>query len=245
MVDRKTLLDLTGLRVMDAALYQQAFTHKSFSEDSNERLEFIGDSVLNLIVSRFLYYTYPDKDEGFLTSVRIRIVNGKTLARIGTSLQLGQYVRMNEKGMRNSWYDNPRILEDTVEALIGAIYIDLGMDAASKFVHTHLLSQLNTQDMLKETNYKDQMIRWAKQDAQLLTYTLLEDRGSGPQRFLVELSLHGKVLSRGSGAIKKDAEQTAAKEALTCLGLLSYESSSHPTNEPKYGQTLVRENFGN
>lgn len=223
-LDRKAIYDLTGLRAIDPLLYEQAFTHKSYAtSESNERLEFIGDSVLNLIVSRFLYYAHPDKDEGFLTNVRIRIVNGKTLARIGTSLGLGKYIRMNEKGMRNSWNDNPRILEDAVEALIGAIYIDLGLEAASKFVHTHLLSQLDQQeDMLKETNYKDQMIRWAKQDSQSLLYTLLEDRGSGPQRFLVELSLHGKVLSRGTGGIKKDAEQNAAKQALICLGLLEF-----------------------
>lgn len=223
-MDRKTILDLTGLRAIDPSLYQQAFTHKSYGGESNERLEFIGDSVLNLIVSRFLYYTHPTEDEGFLTSVRIRIVNGKTLARIATSLELGKYIRMNEKGMRNNWNDNPRILEDTVEALIGAIYIDLGMEAASKFVHTHLLSKLNRQDMLKETNYKDQMIRWAKQDAQSLVYTLLEDKGTGPGRFVVELSLHGKALSRGSGSIKKDAEQNAAKQALTCLGLIGFDA---------------------
>lgn len=227
-MNRRTILDLTGLRAIDPALYQRAFTHKSYSQESNERLEFIGDSVLNLIVSRYLYYTYPEEDEGFLTSVRIRIVNGKTLARIATQLGLAQYVKMNEKGMRNNWFENPRILEDTVEALIGAIYIDLGLDAASKFIHTHLLSQLNDVDMLKETNYKDQMIRWAKQDAQLLTYTLLDDSGSGSNRFTVELSLHGKVLSRGSGSLKKDAEQNAAKEALVCLGILHTEDAFQP-----------------
>lgn len=222
MLERKTIYELTGLRAIDPSLYQQAFTHKSYGGESNERLEFIGDSVLNLIVSRFLYYMHPKEDEGFLTSVRIRIVNGKTLARIATSLELGKYIRMNEKGLRNSWNDNPRILEDTVEALIGAIYIDLGMEAASKFVHTHLLSKLDQDDMLKETNYKDRMIRWAKQDAQSLVYSLIDDKGSGADRFLVELSLHGKVLSRGKGSIKKDAEQNAAKEALICLGLMEF-----------------------
>lgn len=209
---------------MDPTLYERAFTHKSFSsERSNERLEFIGDSVLNLVVSRHLFFQHPDEDEGFLTSVRIRVVNGKTLARIAHQLDLSRFVRMNEKGMRNNWHENPRILEDTVEALIGAIYIDLGLDAAAEFIHNHLLSNLNTTDLFKETNYKDQMIRWAKQDAQQLVYELVEDKGSGPDRFEVSLSLHEKILARGTGPVKKDAEQNAAKHALTCLGLLNVE----------------------
>lgn len=223
-LDRATLSSITGLRVVDPTLYEQAFTHKSASSrNSNERLEFVGDSVLNLVVSRHLYFQHPDEDEGFLTSVRIRVVNGKTLARIAQKLQLSQYVRMNEKGMRNNWHENPRIMEDTVEALIGAIYLDLGLDAAATFIHTHLLSNLNTADLLTETNYKDQMIRWAKQDAQQLVYELVDDKGSGNDRFQVSLSLHGTLLAKGSGALKKDAEQNAAKHALTCLGLLTCE----------------------
>lgn len=221
-LDRATLSAITGLRVVDPSLYEQAFTHKSASaKNSNERLEFVGDSVLNLVVSRHLYFQHPDEDEGFLTSVRIRVVNGKTLARIAQQLELSRFVRMNEKGMRNNWHENPRIMEDTVEALIGAIYLDLGLDAAATFIHTHLLSNLNTSDLLTETNYKDQMIRWAKQDAQQLVYELVEDKGSGADRFQVALSLHDSLLAKGTGALKKDAEQNAAKHALTCLGLLT------------------------
>lgn len=216
----ENLCSLVQLRITDVQLYRRALTHKSCGDiGCNERLEFIGDAVLNLAVSEYLYETYPDEDEGFLTKARIRIVNGKTLARIGQAMELSKYVRMNDKAMRSGWNTNPRILEDLVESLVGAVYLDLGFFASKQFVRTHILDHLSESDILDETNYKDCLIRYARQDAHELDYQLVTDTGSGSSRFHVRLVFQGKELATGYGATKKDAEQHAAQQAVVCLGI--------------------------
>lgn len=212
---------LLNLRISDLSLYRRAFTHKSFQGACNERLEFIGDAVLNLVVSEYLFAKFPIEDEGFLTKARIRIVNGKTLGRMGLQMELDKYVRMNEKAMRSGWNANPRILEDLVESLIGAVYLDLGMGAAKRFVTERILNHLTHADIVEETNYKDTLIRWAKQGAQELDYQLVADQGTAStDRFVVRLVFRDQTLAEGRGATKKDAEQEAAYRAAQCLGLL-------------------------
>jgi ribonuclease-3 len=133
MIDRGTIENLVGTKISNVALYQKAFTHKSaLKEDdtltgSFETLEFIGDSVLGFVITKFLYDKFEERQEGFLTKARTKLVRGETLARIASKLNLYKWIQMDEKGMRNEWNKNPKILEDAFEALVGAIYMDLGL----------------------------------------------------------------------------------------------------------------------
>ena len=132
-VDKTRIEELVGTKIKNLDLYQRAFTHKSalkeyeqFTE-SFETLEFIGDSVLGFVITKFLFDRYESRQEGFLTKARTKLVRGETLAKIANTLNLNELVIMDEKGMRNQWNNNPKILEDVFEALIGAIYMDIGL----------------------------------------------------------------------------------------------------------------------
>ena len=139
-IDRNTIESLVGTKISNIDLYQKAFTHKSaLKEDTSltgsfETLEFIGDSVLGFVITKFLYDKYEDRQEGFLTKARTKLVRGETLAGIASKLELYKWIRMDEKGMRNQWIHNPKILEDVFEALIGAIYMDMGLLHAKEFI---------------------------------------------------------------------------------------------------------------
>ena len=139
-VDKTRIEELVGTKIKNLDLYQRAFTHKSalkeyeqFTE-SFETLEFIGDSVLGFVITKFLFDRYESKQEGFLTKARTKLVRGETLAKIANTLNLNELVIMDEKGMRNRWNNNPKILEDVFEALIGAIYMDIGLIHAKEFI---------------------------------------------------------------------------------------------------------------
>ena len=132
-IDKASVENLVGTKISDIDLYQKAFTHKSaLKENENlkgsfETLEFIGDSVLGFVITKFLYDKFEDRQEGFLTKARTKLVRGETLASIASKLELYKWIQMDEKGMRNEWNRNPKILEDAFEALVGAIYMDLGL----------------------------------------------------------------------------------------------------------------------
>jgi ribonuclease III len=139
-VDKTRIEELVGTKIKNLDLYQRAFTHKSalkeyeqFTE-SFETLEFIGDSVLGFVITKFLFDRYESRQEGFLTKARTKLVRGETLAKIANTLNLNELVIMDEKGMRNQWNNNPKILEDVFEALIGAIYMDIGLIHAKEFI---------------------------------------------------------------------------------------------------------------
>ena len=140
MISNTKVESILGSKIKDIKLYQQAFTHKSSienSNESNERLEFIGDSVLSLIVTKYLYEKYPNENEGFLTRIRTKLVSGKALSKIAFQLSFHEFIVMNEKGMKNEWNKNPRLLEDALEAFIGSIYLDMGLEVASTFIYKY------------------------------------------------------------------------------------------------------------
>ena len=132
-LERNMLSALVGTKVNKIELYRRAFTHKSALKrykglsGSYETLEFMGDSVLGFIITRHLFDKYEKEQEGFLTKARTKMVRGKTLCEIATQLGLDSWILMDDKGIRNNWNTNPNILEDVFEALVGAIYLDLGM----------------------------------------------------------------------------------------------------------------------
>ena len=170
LVDKNTIETLVGTKISNLDLYERAFTHKSaLKEDetlsgSFETLEFIGDSVLGFVITKFLYDRYEDKQEGFLTKARTKLVRGETLAKIATKMELYKWIKMDEKGMRNEWNHNPKILEDAFEALIGAIYMDMGLLHAKEFILRiyNDPSFVNMDSIMVDDNYKDHLMRYCK-----------------------------------------------------------------------------------
>ena len=224
MISKSTIEGLINCTIQDDKIYKQAFMHKSSSQDSlksNERLEFIGDSVLSLIVTTYLYEKYPHENEGFLTRIRTKLVSGKALSKIAENLQFYKYITMNEKGMQNEWYKNPRILEDSLEAFIGSIYLDVGIEIAKKFVHINIIDKLDNEYLLEDTNYKDILMRYVQgRKLNLPQYRLNETLHDNNKCFNVQVFLEEKLVSEGTHKVKKQAEQISAKRTLQCFNII-------------------------
>ncbi len=205
---------LVGTKIKDINLYKRAFTHKSALRryagltGSYETLEFMGDSVLGFIITKHLFDQYEKEQEGFLTKARTKMVRGKTLCEISKVLGLDALILMDEKGERNGWNTNEHIMEDVFEALVGAIYLDLGMIHAKKFV---LDAFTKVETSLIDDNYKDQLMRWC----QALKYPLPEYQANqiGGQ-FFVSVFVDGLNCGAGVALNKKQAEQNAAQIVL-------------------------------
>lgn len=215
---------LVGTKVRDISLYQRAFTHKSALktyalESSFETLEFIGDSVLGFVITKFLFDRYEHKQEGFLTRARTKLVRGETLAKIAKSIGIDKYIIMDEKGMRNGWNSNPKVLEDAFEALIGAIYMDLGMLHAKQFILKIFTNKniVNLDLINQDDNYKDILMRWCQANRkELPDYQITsQDRGI----FMISVVVDGIVSGVGKAKNKKAAEQAAARMAISDLDL--------------------------
>ena len=216
-VTKPQIEQLVGTKIKNLDLYQKAFTHKSALKEyeqlneSFETLEFIGDSVLGFVITKFLFDQYESKQEGFLTKARTKLVRGETLANIAKILGLEKMVVMDEKGMRNGWNNNPKILEDVFEALIGALYMDLGLLHAKEFVlriyNDPKYIDLNL--IMIDDNFKDHLMRYC----QLNNWQLPEYRVSGHHEgiFYIDIYVNGQFMSRGAAKSKKQAEQNAAK----------------------------------
>jgi len=166
-VDQNQIEQLVGTKIKNLSLYQRAFTHKSALKEyenlteSFETLEFMGDSVLGFIITKFLFDRFEERQEGFLTKARTKLVRSETLADIATKLGLNNLVLMDEKGMRNGWNNNPKILEDVFEALVGAIYMDLGLLHAKEFVLRIYNDPrfINLNAIMVDDNFKDHLMR--------------------------------------------------------------------------------------
>ena len=216
-VDKTRIEELVGTKIKNLDLYQRAFTHKSalkeyeqFTE-SFETLEFIGDSVLGFVITKFLFDRYESKQEGFLTKARTKLVRGETLAKIANTLNLNELVIMDEKGMRNQWNNNPKILEDVFEALIGAIYMDIGLIHAKEFI-LRIYQDSEIVDMnsiMVDDNYKDHLMR----HCQVNNWSLPEYRVCAHHEglFYIDIYIDNMFRARGAAKSKKQAEQNAAQ----------------------------------
>lgn len=217
MIDRVSLENLIGTKVSNIALYQKAFTHKSaLKENENlsgsfETLEFIGDSVIGFVITKFLYDKFEERQEGFLTKARTKLVRGETLARIASKLGLQQWIIMDEKGMRNEWNKNPKILEDAFEALVGAIYMDMGLLHAKEFILRiyNDPSYVNLDIIMIDDNFKDHLMRYCQSNClNLPVYsTMNHDNGV----FYVAAYVDNVCVGQGFAKNKKQAEQNAAR----------------------------------
>lgn len=209
---------LLGISVCTVGTYAAAFRHKSAAAGvecpSYERLEWLGDSVLCLICSRWLAGMFPEANEGDLTKMRTRLVGGSMLSRVAESLGLHRFIETSEKGRRSGWHRSPRILEDVYEALVGAIYTDQGLVAAREFVLASMGRVLDWATLLHDSNWKDRLVR-ATQGAKLAC-PVYETVSSSAAGFVVSVAAGG-VSASGFGSTKKAAEQQAAQRALGLL----------------------------
>lgn len=220
------LQDALDAHFHDEALLHLALTHKSYvfetsneALDSNERLEFLGDSILACITAGFLYRSFPELSEGDLSNIRAMLVKGETLAELARELSLGDYLLMS-KGERNN-VKSQRVLAATFEAVLGAIYLDAGLDAAQSFVLPRLKPMAYA--IVKKRLFKDAKSRF-QELAQAHTsitpaYRLVSQEGPSHNReFIVEAMLGDEVAGRGQGRNKQMAEQEAAIAALRNRG---------------------------
>lgn len=219
---KKDVESLVGTKINNIDIYQTAFTHKSALKkyklsESFETLEFMGDSVLGFVITKFLFDKYKQEQEGFLTKARTKLVRGETLAKIANKLELYRWILMDDKGMRNNWNKNPKILEDAFEALIGAIYTDIGLLHAKKFI-LNIFTNSEFVDMnciMVDDNFKDNLMRYCQTNKfNLPTYKLVSHQHG---HFKITVIVEGKEIATGSAKTKKQAEQEAAKNSLKIL----------------------------
>ena len=221
----KDLENAIGYHFRDIGLLQNALAHSSYANErwhnslmSNERLEFLGDSVLGMLVANYLYRAFPDRPEGELTRMRADMVCEQTLARIAGQLGLGEHLLLGKGEEQGGGRSRNSILADAVESVIAACYLDGGMDAAKAFVEKFVLVTVPTKKM-NNADYKTALQELVQQKKnQTLAYRLVGE--SGPdhdKQFTVELTLNGAVVGTGTGSSKKRAEQAAAQTAIENL----------------------------
>lgn len=210
---RSVLDTLVGTKVKDPQLYVRAFTHKSALKrytgltGSYETLEFMGDSVLGFVVTKWLFDRHEKEQEGFLTKARTKMVRGKTLCEISKKLGLHEHILMDHKGQANNWNMNDHILEDVFEALVGAIYLDLGMVHAKRFI-IECFEKVDTK-VEHDDNYKDQLMRWCQAEKIDLPEYRVDGCFNGT--FMVTVLVNGHTCGSGFATTKKQAEQNAAE----------------------------------
>ena len=212
-----------GHAFRDASLLRQALTHRSFGTPHNERLEFVGDAVLNCVVARALYDRFPDTPEGDLSRARASLVNQDTLARVARRLGLGDAVRLGEGELRSGGNERASILADALEAVIGAVFLDGGFDAARAVIDAafdDILRDADPAALAKDPKTRLQEWLQARRVA-VPEYTVLATHGEAhAQRFEVECRIPALGLATtGSGTSRRAGEQAAAAEALSALAL--------------------------
>ncbi len=218
------LKPLLGYRPKNLELYKLAFRHSSASKKSvktdknNERLEFLGDAILSAVVADYLYKHYPNKSEGFLTSMRSKVVSRTNLNDIAEELSLHGFIvsKLNNQKRAKS------LGGDALEALIGAIYLDRGIDYAANFIHQHVLAEKRAFDQMENQviSYKGLLIEWAQKQRKPIEFTLLDEWGKQHNKtFKMGLKLNNELFSTGRGKSKKIAEEEASKRAFDQLNI--------------------------
>ena len=215
-----------GHSFRNRALLETAVTHSSYANENrasgivcNERLEFLGDSVLGVTVADFLYRHFPDMPEGRMTRLRAELVCEQSLHRVALELHLGDYLRLGKGEEHNGGRERASILSDAVEAVIAAMYLDAGMETASRFIHRCLLDDVRAIETPSFTDYKTALQELVqRQSGQVLSYELVGEEGPDHAKtFRMQVCLNGAPVGLGTGRTKKEAEQTAAASALEAL----------------------------
>ncbi len=222
----KDLQEAIGYSFNDLSLLTEALTHSSYAHEQhknmkyNERLEFLGDAVLSIVVSDYIYNHCPNLPEGELTKLRASLVCEKSLFDFAKQINLGDYLRLSNGERRNGGANRPSIVSDAFEALIAAIYLDGGMEPAKKHILRFVIPEIENH---KNNSFKDyktalqEIIQ--KNPGERLEYRLVGSSGPDHNKhFKVEVLLNSNVIGHGGGRSKKEAEQQAAREALELMG---------------------------
>ena len=221
----KELEAAIGYKFKNIALLQNALAHSSYANErwhnslmSNERLEFLGDSILGMCVAEYLYCTFPDRPEGELTRMRADMVCEQTLANVAGRIGLGNHLLLGKGEEQGGGRTRNSILADAVESVIAASFLDGGMSAAKQFIQKFILVEVPVKK-LHNVDYKTSLQELVQQKKnQVLSYALVGESGPDHDKhFEVEVSLNGKVVGLGSGSSKKRAEQDAARVAIEAL----------------------------
>ena len=223
---QEILQQAIGYMFRNPQLLEQALTHSSFANEgkkhghNNERLEFLGDSVLSVIVARYLFLTYRDLPEGELTKLRASLVCEKALDEFAAQISLGNYLRLGRGEEMTGGRERPSILADAFEAVIAAIYLDGGYEAAQKFVLGFIPKDLDVHKPNKLSDYKTALQEIIQQNREeRIEYVLVDEHGPDHAKvFTAEVLLNSNVIGTGTGSSKKQAEQNAAHEALLLMG---------------------------
>ncbi len=216
------LQHLLGYRTRNILLFQTALNHRSVKDnptENNERLEFLGDAVIGTVVADYLFKKYPYKGEGFLTEMRSKMVNRAQLNNIAVQMGLRKLTRFNKMdgGLRTS-----QIFGNTLEALVGAIYLDKKYDFTKKWIVEKMIQPYLFMDDLEQIdiNIKNKIIGWALKQGKQIDFVLAGEQQEGRRRlFTINVVLDGEVIASQKGFTKKDASQIAAQKAIEALGI--------------------------
>lgn len=220
--------DQLNLKFKDLSILEQAFIHRSYLNEHkeiilqhNERLEFLGDAVLELAVTDYLFHKYPDKDEGDLTAFRAALVNAVTLSEVAADLKMNDYLLLSKGESKDTGRARQVILANTFEAVVGAIYLDLGYEAARDFIAKNLFDK--TEEIVNKNLWQDakSFFQEKAQENYSMTpnYKVISETGPDHnKRFTIGLYLNNELVSTGEGHSKQEAEQSAAQMGLQAKG---------------------------
>lgn len=207
-------------------VFIKALMHRSYLQfleeewDSNERLEFLGDSILNFVVAEYLFEKFPEREEGYLTEVRSRLVNRRVLAQQAKEIHLSEFLLLSSSAAQSIDSGSESILADAFESVIGALYLDGGLKTARSFIHSELLMNEEVfQSALLDDNYKSGLLEYAQaRSLGIPRYMVVKEEGpEHDRRFTVEVLLNMQTFGSGTGRNKKEAEQAAAAQAMERL----------------------------
>ena len=223
---RRSIAHIIGERPSNLGLYQLALRHTSASKataiegfrESNERLEYLGDAVLGMVIAEFLFKKYPYKDEGFLTEIRSRIVNRETLNGIARKIGLDELIEYDGNRTR-SLPTRTSMYGDALEALVGAVYLDKGFPFSRRFILQELLSHYDIESVVQNNvNFKSRLIEWAQRTGKDIRFEILSEKGNSHFReFIAQVMISDEPFATGTGYSKKKAEQAAAEKALSLV----------------------------
>ncbi len=217
-------------RFKNLSILQKAMTHRSYLNndmkrvESNERLEFLGDAVLDLIVCEEFYNLFPQKDEGDLTKLKSFFVNKEALAKKAKKINLNQYILLGEGEDQSGGRNRETILSDSLEALVGALYIDGGLNNAKKFIKKFIIKDVKKfHDEPIPVNYKSMLLEYIQNKTDTVPkYYIIDEIGPDHNKtFIVEVFIEDKSFGTGKGKTKKKAEQKAAHSAVKKIGLVN------------------------
>ncbi len=230
MPDFENFAEKLNIKFNDINLLKKACTHRSYLNENkgaglehNERLEFLGDAVLELVVTSFLFRRYPNKNEGELTSYRSALVNTHSLSKVAVHIGVDKYLLLSKGESKDTGRARSIIHADTIEAIIGAVYLDQGYEEAAKFISKNLLDVINIDDIIKNKSWLDAKSRF-QEKAQEMTgltpsYKTLKEIGPDHSKmFTLGVFIGDVQIALGTGLSKQEAEQKAAEKALEVKG---------------------------